>query len=494
MSEDQLSIARHYLDVLCSSVTRDDAALFDPSGTSGDRSSAGLGPESHRKGKKCNTESTRSLSGETDTTSLSNGLSSLELHSTADPRPAWDGIETLDKVVELDLDDKIVRLTELFPSQNLDEILSTLQEECNGDFVQALDILLNQSFFNEAFAIDKELAVPAKGIDGFALDDVAVRRKKKKGKNRKYKGLDDASSMTETDTAPNKWQVANADITLIASLAKLPATTISTLYHKNGASKNKTILALMDQKAAEKTNPFSEDPSLNMNAIKLSNDFPTISLDRSALIVQLTQPSMSDAHELARLLTTSPGSYTGPTRIIPQYAPIRLDSHFPSVSSVAPPTRTHVGNSASLAAARATAFMKASEYYRKSRSDHLMSAAAAHYSSKGRDLHAALKITSAAEADALVAAQSTSTKLDLHGISVKDAIRIAHERVRDWWYNLGENRVKGSMYTIISGMGRHSDGGVAKIGPAVTKVLIKEGWKVEVGSGVLIVTGVAKQS
>jgi hypothetical protein len=250
----------------------------------------------------------------------------------------------------------------------------------------------------------------------------------------------------------------------------------------------------MDQQATENLNPYSEDPSLCSNAIKLSNDFPMLSPDRSALIIQLTHFSISDAHELARLLTNSPNSDTATTRIIPQYAPIRLNDTLSSVGPVASPMRKPVGNSASLVAARATAFMKASEYHRKSRSNHLMSAAAAYYSAEGRGLDAALKILSANEADALVAAQSTSTKLDLHGLSVKDAVRIARERVRVWWHNLDENRIKSSMYTIISGKGQHSDGGVAKLGPAVCKMLMREGWKVEIGVGVLIVTGVAKRS
>jgi hypothetical protein len=31
------------------------------------------------------------------------------------------------------------------------------------------------------------------------------------------------------------------------------------------------------------------------------------------------------------------------------------------------------------------------------------------------------------------------------------------------------------------------------LGPAVGKMLIREGWKVEVGNGVLVVTGVARR-
>jgi len=95
----------------------------------------------------------------------------------------------------------------------------------------------------------------------------------------------------------------------------------------------------------------------------------------------------------------------------------------------------------------------------------------------------------------LVADQSTRTELDLHGVNVKDALRISRERVTTWWHELGEGRIGGrgvgSGYRIVTGMGNHSEGGKGKLGPAVGKMLIREGWKVEVRGGVLIVTGVA---
>jgi len=80
-------------------------------------------------------------------------------------------------------------------------------------------------------------------------------------------------------------------------------------------------------------------------------------------------------------------------------------------------------------------------------------------------------------------------------VNVKEAVRISRERVTTWWHELGEGRIGGrgigSGYRIITGQGNHSDGGRAKLGPAVGKMLLREGWKVEVFSGILVVTGVA---
>ena len=86
---------------------------------------------------------------------------------------------------------------------------------------------------------------------------------------------------------------------------------------------------------------------------------------------------------------------------------------------------------------------------------------------------------------------------------VRDAERIAPQRVAEWWEGLGESRVGvgvdgrwggrrggvGDGFRIVTGKGVHSEGGKGKLGPAVTRKLVEQGWKVEVGTGVLYVTG-----
>jgi hypothetical protein len=81
-------------------------------------------------------------------------------------------------------------------------------------------------------------------------------------------------------------------------------------------------------------------------------------------------------------------------------------------------------------------------------------------------------------------------------MSVKDAVRIAENRVERWWAGLGEERIPGqgrrgigAGYAIVVGVGRHSEGGKSKLGPAVVRGLVKDGWRVEVGSGVVTVMG-----
>ena len=85
-------------------------------------------------------------------------------------------------------------------------------------------------------------------------------------------------------------------------------------------------------------------------------------------------------------------------------------------------------------------------------------------------------------------------------MSVADAIRIASDRTSAWWEGLGDTKYAPggggparSGYRIVTGIGSHSKNHAPRIGPAVAKMLVREGWRVEVGHGELIVTGKARR-
>ena len=94
-----------------------------------------------------------------------------------------------------------------------------------------------------------------------------------------------------------------------------------------------------------------------------------------------------------------------------------------------------------------------------------------------------------------MATQSSGSECDLHGVSVKDGVRIARDRVEAWWEGGGREWARagkvqgGGGYRVVTGVGRHSEGGKGRLGPAVGGMLVREGWKVEVGEGVLVVRG-----
>lgn len=150
--------------------------------------------------------------------------------------------------------------------------------------------------------------------------------------------------------------------------------------------------------------------------------------------------------------------------------------------------------------ARMAALGQASAAHRKAKSHRLMGGAAAYYGEVGREYSAMSLNASAQAADQLAASQSTATELDLHGIDVRNAIRIASEKVNEWWDGLGESRVNGrigasdrqSGYRIVVGLGKHSEGGRGKLGPAVTKALKEGGWRIEPAGAVIVVRGRVK--
>jgi hypothetical protein len=196
----------------------------------------------------------------------------------------------------------------------------------------------------------------------------------------------------------------------------------------------------------------------------------------------------------------SKGSSSEPSEeIIPKYAPLKLEQIDPTESSPHP-THSHQSSinatTGSYSEAARTQFTKASEYYRKSKSNHLMGGAAAYYSSLGRENLENAKYTASAHADQIAVQQSSATHIDLHGITMEDGKRIALEYVSKWWDSLGEGRVNtggkstvGQGYEVVVGKGNHSTGKRSVLGPVVFKALEAAGWKVQIGNGVLIVKG-----
>ena len=185
-----------------------------------------------------------------------------------------------------------------------------------------------------------------------------------------------------------------------------------------------------------------------------------------------------------------------PVSLIPQYLPrdISPDHRDISLAPTIPAAPLQLPRANALLVARSNAFAQAQAAHRKSKSIPLMGGAASYYSSVARDAHAALRRHESARANEIVERQSNPGELDLHGVSVSDATRITKAEVEQWWEREGrewsrEGKVMVGGLRIITGIGRHSDGGRGKLGPAVRAMLQREEWKIEEGEGVLEVVG-----
>ena len=107
-----------------------------------------------------------------------------------------------------------------------------------------------------------------------------------------------------------------------------------------------------------------------------------------------------------------------------------------------------------------------------------------------------------AEADALAAQQSDGSHVDLHWLLVADAVRVAREHVEGWWrgrsstggreegaHGGGGKDAAGEGFKVVTGRGLHSEGGRARLRPAVLSALHDDGWRVEVEMGYFVVRG-----
>lgn len=88
-------------------------------------------------------------------------------------------------------------------------------------------------------------------------------------------------------------------------------------------------------------------------------------------------------------------------------------------------------------------------------------------------------------------AGSRSGVVDLHGVTVREALSIVQDELNEWWSLPSSASSSRKSLTIITGAGKHSPGQVAILTPSVAKFLQREGWRADVdrSRGVIIVRG-----
>lgn len=512
-----LGEATQVLDELRGFAALEEQTDFDPSGTGAHHGEL-VGPA--ERAESC-PETDATTSAETDGTSLSNGVSSLDLDESAGD----DGLAAASHAEQLEnLDDetKINLMQEVFGDQISRYTVVHTLKKCGGKWQAALEELLSHVYLHDAEHSDDGRKMFSKGIDGFFEDRVVKRGRKGKNRSRRSKGLDErgasspyAPPVDVTSLPPNKWRSASEDIEFISSRTGIASATVHSLYYEQNASVPRTIGALLKVSMEESKLIVTDDATVMADAQALGRDYPNIAPDYLAALIRLTHPSTAAARELATALVTKPKTSTpGGIQVIPQYAPVVLNdenappwrktstkprsaatSRSPSLDSTPAAAQASAYDSARLAA-----FSQARAAHRRAKSNHLMGGAAAYYGEVGREYSALSMKASAAAANSLAASQSSPNQVDLHGIDVLNAVRISQEKLHEWWSRLGEQRVNGrvgaadraSGYRIIVGAGRHSEGGKGKLGPAVSKMLRQDGWKMENAGAVIVVHGRAR--
>ncbi|KPI39281.1 Smr domain-containing protein [Cyphellophora attinorum] len=414
--------------------------------------------------------------------------------------------DSLDEDLEhLSEADKRKYLNDLFPGTGKDQINQVLS--ANGSLRGAIDELLNVAFIS-AYNHDSEDARPAnQGIEAFAEELRSERgRKQKRRKNRTTDAsrTNSASSLrTHTPANSNAW--SNDEVNFICSRTTLRAQVVSSVYHSKGANLSRTIQELATREKTKLPTFAEADALVQAQVEALTEDFPNVSLSTIQALLHLAQNIPSATGELLEAMLARHDHVDDPVphgklNGVVQYTPLKIDEsdhHF-----VPSPTSTTASSSinpyANHSHAASQAFSSASAAYRRGKSDRLMGGAAAYYAGLGHEHVRRARAETAAAADALVTSQSSHNMIDLHGVSVSDAVRIARSGTTAWWEGLGDARYIGGSsnrgsFQIVTGVGTHSRNNAPRIGPAVARSLMNEGWKVEVGRGEMYVTGKARR-
>lgn len=481
------------LDSLKAGAIEQDAADFDPSGTGG---------PSNQKDHTDTSRSGPEDAASTGITSITTGLSEL----------LWAGSDNLGHDLnDAPLESKTLWLTSVFPDIPRRE-LGVILESHAGSLDKATDELLNLSFLNQGTgeAFPEDLPVP-KGIEAFAEVAMGPRKGRKKKRNRTTDSsrASSASSYLPEDEIPNHnvWSTMSDDVQFICSRTDLHPQTVRSIYHSNGARLGRTIRALAMKEGATNKPISIDDPIVELQIAEFNTDFESVPKEQLYGLLTLARNIPSAARELLEtMMDVNRKDETVNLTLDAQYAPIKLEDDrlldSPSSSSSWTTVKPFARDSAAIHKAAAShSFNQASAAFKKSKSDRLMGGAAAYYAQVGHDRMRVAKEMHAAEADMVVARQSSATALDLHGVSVAHAVRIASDRTQSWWEGLGDAKYAsgggGPMragFKIVTGVGTHSKNHAPRIGPAVSKMLIRDGWRVEIGHGEVIVTGKTRRS
>jgi hypothetical protein len=296
----------------------------------------------------------------------------------------------------------------------------------------------------------------------------------------------------------------------------MSAEEVSIIYAENGNSKVATILGILDQFLIQRED---ESPSTVEKKVidDLKQKYRNTPEEYLQVIAQITGSNSAYTAELASQVNGyfSKRSMNQKLKLNYRLTPLphedlegsmetitdtRAERRSPrrattiSTSSTGDDLNRTLQISKNLQRQKQDAAASAASLYRRGASNPLYRQAAGYYAQQARE-HAkhAQEATSTA-ADILVNQQSTDRTVDLHGVSVQDGVRIARQRVLNWWKDVRahEGPVLDKSLTIITGLGRHNASGISPLRQGVAAALARDGWKYTVETGRFVVTGRGK--
>ncbi|KAM3460129.1 hypothetical protein NHJ6243_006175 [Beauveria neobassiana] len=487
--------ATEVLRSLSQDVPAEEVSGFNPSGVSG-----------FQDAESQDTPDTQTVTSATSISQHASGKQESNSTSSSSTSDAADATWVAPRVTSFNngsIEDKSLQLLAMFPEMKVFDVKYALKK-CNNDFQSALDHLLNMQYLEET-------GQQTKGIDGFAqLAEPRKQKGKVKGRRRREPSPDTRNSFPAELIREAKEQT---DIGYIAERFNLTFDAVSETYYDNDCSSPSTVVAILDQRLSEGPN-LADDDSAQEAVNLLSRKYRQVPEKYLQVIVNATNAIIPFSEDLAQLVSTQLARSKKtkgqkmtlddirkplPRDQLEGASPLSAQPLSPAKPAAAVSSPAVAANfaealktSQALHQARRDAAASAAQMHRKGGSHGLYRQAAGYYAEQAREHARGAKAATSAAADLLVDGQSHGSSIDLHGVSVQDGTRIARQRAKAWWQQLGEYRTQAarvSPLVIITGLGRHSAGGVSQLRRAVAAALVQDGWKVEVGTGNFTISG-----
>ncbi|KAF9776924.1 hypothetical protein IL306_004828 [Fusarium sp. DS 682] len=491
----QYKSAQTVLEGLAQHVTTEEATGFNPSGISN------MPEDVNGDESTIETSSQQaSRAHDTDTTSASDQTTSTASTSYSIPR-----LTSFDDDSE---ENKVLLLQSMFSELKDFDIKHSLKK-ANGDVQTALDDLLNIQYL-------KSTGQEQKGIDGFFEPDEGVGKKKKRNKKKGKKAPGNETPLSgsgATSPSPDDMKELKRqdEIAYLADRLDLPFGVVSEIYYNKRCASGAAAVEILHRYMSQGIETHDKDGK--KYAQELAQKYQNVPEKFMSTIVQVTGSISQESDDIAALVSKHfvKNPWTEKLEVSYQLTPLPEEDieGFETVTRGKAKLARPVSGSTSFPARSseyAQATEKASQYNRAKReaaasaaslnrrgaSNPLYRQAAGYYSERAREQARYEMHATSTAADLLVDKQSTSTSVDLHGVYVQDGVRIARQRVQAWWAGLGEfrsDKARKQPFTVITGLGRHSAGGVSQLRQAVAAALLQDGWKMQVETGRFLVKG-----
>ncbi|EFQ35827.1 smr domain-containing protein [Colletotrichum graminicola M1.001] len=427
--------------------------------------------------------------------------------------------------------EKLLQLQDMFSDLKPHDVKFALKK-AQGDFQTALETLLNLQFLE---SIDER----PKGVDGFFQSENTQPSGKKKGKRKKRTDLRSdplsSSSSIKEGSPMNDDNERVKKILFIVEKLDLPFDDVSDVFDAHKGSTEPTIIEFLDRYVKQGVGAWSGEYDYRKQRIQeLKKQYRHIPEQYLVPLDEVTRSDQRWTEEVATLLNryfgklparrldinyrltplanaelegSSEGWQRAASPKLAVISPTGRTLSTPTSSVMSPTGRTFSTSTSSCTSpstsmsyrqamdtavmyrdASSHSYNTAGQVYKKG---HLYRQAAGYYAERGREEARSFAKAKSVAADIHVASTGSATEIDLHGVEVADGVRIALERVWDWWNNLGEYRTRKAQegFTIVTGRGLHSAGGVSRLRQGVIAALVNDGWKVSVETGSYRVTG-----